>query len=83
MGGDWPAPNPNFPDGFRDTRIHVTVTCLNDGGMGSGKYGNEGTGGVQVGCGSAASPSPADAFNPSPKPWHNIGGGSIPAGWNE
>jgi len=78
--GDLPAPDPNYPDGFRDTRVHVTVVCLNDGGTGSGRYGNEGTGGVQVGC-TNASPSPADAFAPSPQPWHNIGGGAVPAGW--
>ena len=63
--GDLPAPNPNYPNGFRDTRIHVTVQCVNDGVAG-GTQGDEGTGGVQVSCANAPSPSPADAFKPSP-----------------
>jgi len=79
--GDLVAPDPNYPDDFRDTRIHVTVQCVNDG-VGGGTQGNEGTGGVQVSCASAVSPAPADAFDPSPTPWHNIGGGAVPAGWS-
>jgi hypothetical protein len=79
--GDLAAPDPNYPNGFRDTRIHVTVQCLNDG-AGGGTQGNEGTGGVQVSCAGAASPAPADAFDPSPQPWHNIGGEGVPAGWS-
>jgi hypothetical protein len=79
--GDPGAPDPNYPNGFRDTRIHVTVQCANDG-VGGGTQGNEGTGGVQVSCASAASPAPADAFDPSPRPWHNIGGVGVPAGWS-
>jgi hypothetical protein len=79
--GDLPAPNPNYPNGFRDTRIHVTVQCVNDGASG-GTQGNEGTGGIQVSCANASSPAPADAFNPSPQPWHNIGGGAA-SGWSK
>lgn len=79
--GDLGAPDPDNPNGFRDTRIHVTVQCVNDG-VGGGTQGNEGTGGVQISCTSAASPAPADAFDPSPTPWHNIGGVGVPAGWS-
>jgi type II secretory pathway pseudopilin PulG len=79
--GDLPAPDPRYPDAYRDTRVHITVRCLNDGVAG-GKHGDEGLGGVQVSCASAPSPAPADAFLESPKPWFNSDVGN-PGGWSK
>jgi hypothetical protein len=75
--GDLPAPDPRYPDAYRDTRVHITVLCVNDVAGG-----NEGSGGVQVSCLSAPSPAPVDAFAASPTPWHN-GDVANPGGWSE
>jgi hypothetical protein len=75
--GDAAAPDPNAPDAYRDTRIHVVVQCLNDG-IGGGIAGNEGlpwgknpNGGVQLRCPSQLPPSSGDAFSATPRPWFN------------